>query len=173
MVIEGVPVPIMPAIYGDSVSFFSIEFWLKAAFNFCLCLCRWAVGVLIYFMLQGEMPFGSWRDSELDTFAKIAKGQLNLPSNFGHEAVELITQLLEVDESSRLGSLGPDSIKNHPWFDGIDWKGIRDRSLPVPREITSRVAQHLESHSVECTAPLTSQSQDLDDLNAPEWLDDW
>lgn len=133
----------------------------------------WAVGVLIYFMLQGEMPFGSWRDSELDTFAKIAKGQLNLPSNFGHEAVELITQLLEVDESSRLGSLGPDSIKNHPWFDGIDWKGIRDRSLPVPREITSRVAQHLESHSVECTAPLTSQSQDLDDLNAPEWLDDW
>ncbi|KAH8482129.1 hypothetical protein H0E87_029550 [Populus deltoides] len=133
----------------------------------------WAVGVLIYFMLQGEMPFGSWRDSELDTFAKIAKGQLNLPSNFSHEAVELITQLLEVDESSRLGSLGPDSIKNHPWFDGIDWKGIRDRSLPVPREITSRVAQHLESHSVECTAPLTSQSQDLDDLNALEWLDDW
>jgi hypothetical protein len=45
-------------------------------------------------MLQGEMPFGSWRDSELDTFAKIAKGQLNLPSNFSHEAVELITQVL-------------------------------------------------------------------------------
>lgn len=64
------------------------------AFNFCLWLCRWAVGVLIYFMLQGEMPFGSWRDSELDTFAKIAKGQLNLPSNFSHEAVELITQVL-------------------------------------------------------------------------------
>lgn len=84
-----------------------------------------------------------------------------------------LLQLLEVDESSRLGNLGPDSIKNHPWFDGIDWKGIRDRSLPVPREITSRVAQHLESHYEECTAPLTSHSQDLDDLNSPEWLDDW
>lgn len=97
MVIEGVLVPTMSAIYGDSVSFFSIEFWLKdlqQLLTFCLWLCRWAVGVLIYFMLQGEMPFGSWRDSELDTFAKIAKGQLNLPSNFSHEAVELITQVL-------------------------------------------------------------------------------
>lgn len=54
---------------------------------------RWALGVLIYFMLQGEMPFGSWRESELDTFAKIAKGQLNLPQTFSPEAVDLITKV--------------------------------------------------------------------------------
>jgi hypothetical protein len=59
--------------------------------------------------------------------------------------------LLEVDESSRLGS------------------------LPVPPEIASRVTQHLESHSEECTALLASASpyRDLDDLNVPEWPDDW
>ncbi|CAK7337456.1 unnamed protein product [Dovyalis caffra] len=135
--------------------------------------CMWALGVLIYFMLQGEKPFGSWRESELDIYAKIVKRQLNLPSNFSPEAIELITQLLEVDESSRLGNVGPDSIKNHPWFDAVDWKGIRDRSLPVPSEIASRVTQHLESRSQECTAPLASPSQDVDDLNVPEWLDDW
>lgn len=56
-------------------------------------MCRWALGVLIYFMLQGEMPFGSWRESELDTFAKIAKGQLNLPQTFSPEAVDLITKV--------------------------------------------------------------------------------
>jgi len=43
-------------------------------------------------MLQGEMPFGSWRESEL-TFARIAKGQLTLPHTFSPEAVDLITKV--------------------------------------------------------------------------------
>lgn len=40
------------------------------------------------------MPFGSWRESELDTFAKIAKGQLNLPQTFSAEVVDLITKVM-------------------------------------------------------------------------------
>ncbi|KAF3965164.1 hypothetical protein ACB098_01G175600 [Castanea mollissima] len=132
----------------------------------------WALGVLIYFMLHGEKPFGSWRESELDTFAKIAKGQLNIPETFSPEAVDLLTKLLEVDENTRLGSQGPDSVKCHPWFDGIDWKRIADCSFPVPHEITYRITQHLESHSEDCST-LGSLAQDVEDLNIPEWLDDW
>lgn len=50
--------------------------------------------MLVYFMLKGEMPFGSWRESEIDTCAKIAKGQFTLPQNFSPEAVDLITKVL-------------------------------------------------------------------------------
>ncbi|KAA8523147.1 hypothetical protein F0562_009570 [Nyssa sinensis] len=133
----------------------------------------WALGVLIYFMLQGEMPFGSWRLSELDTFAKIAKGQITLPSSFSPEAVDLITKLLEVDENTRLGSQGADSIKSHTWFDGVDWERIADGTFPVPHEIISRVTQHLESHSEDSAIPLLSPPQDVEELNTPEWLEDW
>ncbi|PPD73561.1 hypothetical protein GOBAR_DD29504 [Gossypium barbadense] len=133
----------------------------------------WSLGVLIYFLLQGEMPFGSWRQSELDTFAKIAKGQFTLSQNLSPEAVDLITKLLEVDENVRLGSHGSDSVKNHPWFDGVDWKGIRDQSVPVPHELTSRIAQRLESHNEECPVAVTSPTQDIAVLNDPEWLDEW
>lgn len=133
----------------------------------------WALGVLIYFMLQGEMPFGSWRESELDTFAKIARGQLNLPRTFSPEAVDLITKLLEVDESTRLGSQNPDSVKRHKWFDGIDWKRLTDSIFPVPHEITSRIAQHLENHTEDYTIHSLSPSRDPEELNTPEWLEEW
>ncbi|PWA58208.1 ankyrin repeat-containing protein [Artemisia annua] len=54
--------------------------------------CSWALGVLIYFMPQSEMSFGSWRENELDTFAKNAKGQFTLPKTFTPEVVELINK---------------------------------------------------------------------------------
>ncbi|XP_044471671.1 protein phosphatase 2C and cyclic nucleotide-binding/kinase domain-containing protein-like isoform X2 [Mangifera indica] len=133
----------------------------------------WALGVLIYFMLQGEMPFGSWRESEIDILAKIAKGQLNLPRTLCPEAVDLITKLLVVDENTRLGSQGPSSIKSHPWFEGVDWKGIADSSFPVPHEISSRISQHLETVLQDSALPQASPPRDVEELNAPEWLEDW
>ncbi|XP_058114463.1 protein phosphatase 2C and cyclic nucleotide-binding/kinase domain-containing protein isoform X1 [Magnolia sinica] len=133
----------------------------------------WALGVLIYFMLQAEMPFGSWRESELDTFAKIAKGQLTLPQSFSPEVVDLIMKLLEVDETVRLGSKGPDSVKNHQWFEGIDWKGIIDNCFPIPHEITSRINLHLENHAEDMSFHPSSPFRDVAELNTPEWLEDW
>ncbi|KAK6126879.1 hypothetical protein DH2020_039374 [Rehmannia glutinosa] len=132
----------------------------------------WALGALIYFMLQGEMPFGSWRESEL-TFARIVKGQLTLPQNFSIEAVDLITKLLEVEESARLGSQGIDSIKAHPWFDGIDWKRLAERTFPVPHDIISRINTYLEGHADDVVISTSSPIQELDELNTPEWLEDW
>ncbi|CAK9172737.1 unnamed protein product [Ilex paraguariensis] len=133
----------------------------------------WALGVLIYFMLQGEMPFGSWRESELDTFPKIAKGQFIVPQTISAEAVDLITKLLEVDENMRLGSQGAEAVKSHPWFDGVDWKGITNHDFPVPQEIISRINEHLENHSEDIVTPPTSPLRDVEDLNTPEWLEDW
>ncbi|NP_001312929.1 protein phosphatase 2C and cyclic nucleotide-binding/kinase domain-containing protein-like [Nicotiana tabacum] len=132
----------------------------------------WALGTLIYFMLHGEMPFGSWRESEL-TFARIAKGQFTLPHTFSQEAVDLITKLLQVDEKLRLGSQGVHSLKNHPWFSGVDWKEVADHRSPVPAEILSRISQRLENHGDDNIASLHSPIRDLEELNTPEWLEDW
>ncbi|GMY36100.1 protein phosphatase 2C and cyclic nucleotide-binding/kinase domain-containing protein isoform X1, partial [Fagus crenata] len=62
--------------------------------------------------------------------------------------------------------------KCHPWFDVVDWERVAHCSFPVPHEITSQITQHLESHSEDCT-PVVSLAQDVEDLNIPEWLDDW
>ncbi|XP_076887528.1 protein phosphatase 2C and cyclic nucleotide-binding/kinase domain-containing protein-like isoform X2 [Bidens hawaiensis] len=133
----------------------------------------WALGVLIYFMLQSEMPFGSWRQNELDTFAKIAKGQFTLPETFSPEVVDLITKLLVVDENKRLGSGGAVSVKSHMWFDGVDWESVKNGSFTVPQEILTRIDQYLETRPVDTSAPDVLENDDVDELNTPEWLEDW
>lgn len=49
-------------------------------------------------MLQGEKPFGSWRESEIDTFSKIAKGQLHLSPTISPDAADLITKVTQLEQ---------------------------------------------------------------------------
>ena len=98
---------------------------------------------------------------------------LAFPKHLSYAEKNAFIQLLDVDESTRLGSQGADSVKTHPWFGGIDWRGIRESSFPVPSEIISRIGQHLESHSDDVVAPLLSPTRDVEELNTPEWLEDW
>lgn len=51
------------------------------------------MGVFIYFMLQNELPFGSWRDSELDIFARVARGQLIIPDGLSPEVSDLLNKV--------------------------------------------------------------------------------
>lgn len=133
----------------------------------------WALGVLIYFMLQSDVPFGSWRESELEPFAKIAKGHHVMPSTFSMEVVDLITKLLVVDENARLGTEGAEAVKKHPWFDGIDWERIADGTFTVPEEITDRVNSYVETLTEDSTASPSMPSEESADLTTPEWIQDW
>lgn len=136
----------------------------------------WAVGVLIYFMLQNELPFGSWRDSELDIFAKVAGGQLLIPDGLGPEVSDLLNKLLVVEEKDRLGSdeQGADLIKQHSWFAGLDWEDMLECQVNVPKEILSRLELALDSHYVEESHQFSDTGiTSLEELNTPLWLEDW
>jgi hypothetical protein len=159
-------------------------------------------------MLQSDMPFGSWRESELEPFGKIAKGRLIIPSAFSVEVADLITkvvsavqclyfhcssifdlicsmcnkatqfcgfsgQLLVVDENTRLGATGADAVKEHPWFDGIDWKQIADGTSRVPQEISNRIDIYVETLQQDLTVPPSILTEDPADLTTPEWIKDW
>ncbi|GLT45049.1 hypothetical protein SLA2020_189130 [Shorea laevis] len=82
----------------------------------------WSLGAIMYEMLVGYPPFYS--DDPVTTCRKIVhwKTHLKFPeeARLSPEAKDLISKLL-CDVEHRLGTLGTDQIKAHPWFKDVVW----------------------------------------------------
>ena len=90
------------------------------------------LGVLLYEMLVGIPPYYSNNKDQL--YENIRAGPLKLPSFLSINARELLIALLNRNPQKRLGS-GPNGatdIKNHVFFDGMDWNLVENRGNPVP-----------------------------------------
>jgi len=97
------------------------------------------LGVLIYEMVTGIPPYYS--NDKKKMMKNIIKQPLKLPSFVSQQARHILLMLLNKDPSKRLGSgtLDAQSIKEHPWFDCIDWEDALSRKLKVPMEFTGQL----------------------------------
>ena len=59
----------------------------------------WALGILLYAMLCGKMPFKAYNDKEL--YRRIEKGIFTLPNNFSESLKQVINKTLEVNPRKR------------------------------------------------------------------------
>lgn len=92
----------------------------------------WAVGILIYEMVAGYPPF--FADQPIQIYEKIVSGRVRFPSHFTTELKHISRALLAVDTTKRYGNManGSNDIKQHKWFECIDWCKIYNRSLEAP-----------------------------------------
>ncbi len=83
-------------------------------------------------MLVGQPPFYSHNKEQL--FRNIQKGKLRLPTFVSPEARGLMMQLMQKVPAKRLGAGPRDSedIKEHVFFNGINWEAAARRELKVP-----------------------------------------
>ena len=73
-------------------------------------------------LLTGEPPF--YTDDIHRLYSNIKKGQLKFPDhvNLSDQCKDIITKLMRNNPRTRLGSKnGIDDIKNHPFFQDINW----------------------------------------------------
>jgi protein kinase A/protein kinase X len=81
----------------------------------------WALGILVFEMLAGHSPFVGKSSQEIH--AKVLGQDPNFPKHFKSTAVTFIGELLVKDKARRLGSgaSGAQEIKDHSWFESVDW----------------------------------------------------
>ncbi|XAR64651.1 Non-specific serine/threonine protein kinase [Bertholletia excelsa] len=86
----------------------------------------WTLGIFLYELLYGKTPFKGAGNEE--TLANVVLQSLKFPESplVSFHARDLIRGLLVKEPENRLGSeRGAAEIKQHPFFDGLNWALIR------------------------------------------------
>ncbi|CAD8043479.1 unnamed protein product [Paramecium primaurelia] len=126
--IVGTPDYIAPEVLkGESLTNSSLDYW--------------SLGVIMYEMLCGIPPFND--DSVEKIFDNILNYRIEWPNvsdveeeSISHNAYDLMCRLLEPDYTKRIGHQDINEIKNHPYFEGINWNKILSMpGLIVPKMV--------------------------------------
>lgn len=102
----------------------------------------WALGILIYEMAVGEVPF--YADDPMMIYQLILRHDLQFPYKMSRSCKDIISKLLNSNPSKRLGNLRgqtKDVIK-HKWFSGFDFDGLvrmdkTNLDIPIEPEVKS------------------------------------
>jgi serine/threonine protein kinase len=97
----------------------------------------WALGVVIFAMMFGYVPFEHRNIKQL--YELIVEAEIECPTGASPVAVSLIQGLCKKQPAERLG---PAAIRQHPFFHGIDWDVVLAQTsampwVPPPAEIAA------------------------------------
>ena len=91
----------------------------------------WSVGVILYEIFYGRVPFGYGNDSINDIYQDIIENNLHLPSVKINESFNnLLKCLLNKIPSNRIS--GFNMIKNHIFFKNFDFDGLLKHNFEAP-----------------------------------------
>ena len=119
--------------FCGSMAYLAPEMILKNGYS--KCVDWYLLGILFYEMLFGNPPFLS--DNKDDLFKNILEKDENeifFPDYISKECQNFIKSLLSKNPEKRLGNLKDAfEIKNHPYFNDVNWNKVYYKNLPVPK----------------------------------------
>uniref|UniRef100_A0A6Q2XDN0 non-specific serine/threonine protein kinase n=1 Tax=Esox lucius TaxID=8010 RepID=A0A6Q2XDN0_ESOLU len=95
----------------------------------------WAMGVILYEFLVGCVPF--FGDTPEELFGQVVSDDIIWPDGedaLPADAQDMITRLMRQSPLERLGTGASTSVKQHPFFLGLDWNGLlRQKAEFIPQ----------------------------------------
>merc|ERR1740139_925434 len=77
----------------------------------------WAMGIILFELVIGELPFANDLDSAQEVCVAVIKGKLEIPPWYKDQGgMELMRGLICHDVKGRLGAKGFEELRNTPWF---------------------------------------------------------
>jgi len=128
--------------------------------NYGLAVDWWGVGVVMYEMMVGRLPF--YNQNHEIMFGNILAAEVRFPRSISAEARDLLGGLLVKDPRHRLGGGRNDAqdIMRHVFFASIDWDMLVQKKIPPPfkpqvlnETDTSNFDFEFTGESVELTPP--------------------
>ncbi|KAL4577236.1 hypothetical protein LXL04_013341 [Taraxacum kok-saghyz] len=131
----------------------------------------WTFGIFLYELLNGKTPFKG--NGNRETLFNVVGQNLKFPegSNISFAAKDLIRGLLVKDPQKRLGyKRGATEIKQHPFFESINWALIRGISPPeIPKPVDLSFLS--QSQTVKSTANQSDKKMSGSDRSSGPYLD--
>jgi serine/threonine-protein kinase RIM15 len=104
----------------------------------------WALGVICYEFLYGYPPFHA--DTPDKVFDNILSRRIHWHDDETPEARDFMERLLTLDPDKRLGRNGPDEVRGHPFFAGIDWDNLLTESPSfIPQPVNEEDTDYFDS----------------------------
>lgn len=112
----------------------------------------WSMGIILYEFLIGCVPF--FGDTPEELFAHTVNDDIEWPSEddweVAEDAKDLITNLLQQNPRERLGTGGAHEVKEHCYFNAIDWNSLlRQKAEFVPQLASEDDTSYFDSKSLE------------------------
>lgn len=131
----------------------------------------WTFGIFLYELLHGKTPFkgNGNRETLFNVVGQSLKFPEGSPASFA--AKDLIRGLLVKDPQKRLGfKRGATEIKQHPFFESVNWALIRGSTPPeIPKPTDLTIYNHTSKTSSE--PPSEKQGASDSDRSSGPYLD--
>eukprot|EP00051_Salpingoeca_urceolata_P013100 m.163707 g.163707 ORF g.163707 m.163707 type:complete len:727 (+) comp17696_c6_seq1:553-2733(+) len=94
----------------------------------------WSLGCCIFQFLTGSPPHcRGERPKKNELIRRCLEQDVDIPSSLSPQARDLLAALLQRDPKDRLGTeRGAKEVREHPWFQEIDWHALVDHKIPPP-----------------------------------------
>ncbi|WAR23556.1 MAST1-like protein [Mya arenaria] len=126
----------------------------------------WSMGIILFEFLVGCPPF--FGDTPEELFSQVVNEDIEWPEEeewaVRDDAKSLISLMLQHNPFKRLGAGGAQEVKEHYFFDGLDWEGLlRQKAEFVPSLEDDEDTSYFDTRSERYNHELDTEDTDLED----------